>query len=381
MYEVPFNRPHAVGTETDYIGEAVAASHLSAGGPFSERCARWVAEQTGCSRVLLTHTCTAALELAALLLDVGPGDEVIMPSFTFVSTASAFALRGAVPVFVDIRDDTLNLDERLVEAAITRRTKAIVAVHYGGVACDMDALLDIAARHGLKVIEDAAHAVLSYYRDRALGGLGDLGTLSFHETKNIISGEGGALLIRDQALVQRAEILLEKGTNRSAFLRGDVDKYTWVDLGSSFGASEVTAAFLWAQLEQAFTITERRLAVWNAYHSGFAEIESEGILRRPHVPDECRHSAHLYYLLARDRRMRDELLDRLRSGGVHAVFHYVPLHSAPAGRRYGRVAGELRVTDEVSDCLLRLPVWADMAPEHVDRVLTQTRAAAAASVA
>ena len=376
MYDVPFNQPHTVGTETRYIGEAVAASHLSAGGAFSGRCSGWLEEHTGCGRALLTHTCTAALEMSALLAGVGPGDEVIMPSFTFVSTASAFALRGAIPVFVDIRDDTLNLDERLVEAAITSRTKAIVAVHYGGVACDMDALLAIAARHGLMVIEDAAHAVLSSYRGRALGGLGDLGTLSFHETKNIISGEGGALLIRDEALVQRAEILLEKGTNRSAFLRGDVDKYTWVDLGSSFGASEVTAAFLWAQLEVASDITRRRLAVWDAYHAGFAEIEARGTLRRPCVPEGARHSGHLYYLLARDRTMRDGLLDRLRAAGVHAVFHYVPLHSAPAGRRHGRVSGSMRVTDDTSGRLLRLPVWADMERHHVGRVLAETLAAA-----
>ena len=376
MYEVPFNRPHTVGTEMGYIGDAVAASHLSANGPFSQRCTTWLEQQIGCCRALLTHTCTGALEMSALLMDIGPGDEVIMPSFTFVSTASAFALRGAIPVFVDIREDTLNLDEQLVEAAITSRTKAIVAMHYGGVACDMDALLAIAERHGLKLIEDAAHAMLSSYRDRPLGGLGNLGTLSFHETKNVIAGEGGALLIRDEELVQRAEVLLEKGTNRSAFLRGDVDKYTWVDLGSSFGASEVTAAFLWAQLEQASEITRRRLAVWSAYDEGFAAIDRLGTLRRPGVPDGCQHGGHLYYLLARDRVMRDRLLGRLRAGGVHAVFHYVPLHSAPAGHRYGRAHGDLRVTDEISDRLLRLPIWADMQPEHVERVLTETRAAA-----
>ena len=376
-YEVPFNRPHTVGTEMAYIGEAVAASHLSASGPFSRRCADWLEERLGSRRALLTHSCTGALEMTVLLSDIGVGDEIIMPSFTFVSTANAFALRGAVPVFVDIREDTLNLDEALVEAAITPRTKAIVAVHYGGICCDMDALLAIADRHGLIVIEDAAHSVLSTYRDRPLGALGDLGTLSFHETKNVISGEGGALLVRDEALVERAEILLEKGTNRSAFLRGDVDKYTWVDLGSSFGASEITAAFLWAQLERAEDITRRRLEVWEAYHREFAELEALGALRRPVVPAECRHEGHLYYLLAPSREWRDTMIDRLRQDGVQAVFHYVPLHSAPAGRRHGRCAGDLDVTEEMSGRLLRLPLWVDMQDEHVERVVAGTRAAVA----
>jgi dTDP-4-amino-4,6-dideoxygalactose transaminase len=376
-YEVPFNRPHTVGTEMAYIGEAVAASHLSAGGPFSRRCAEWLEERLGCRRALVTHSCTGALEMSVLLSDIGPGDEIIMPSFTFVSTASAFALRGAVPVFVDIREDTLNLDEGLVEAAITPRTKAIAAVHYGGIACDMDALLAIAGRHGLIVVEDAAHSVLSTYRGRPLGALGNLGTLSFHETKNVISGEGGALLVRDEAFVERAEILLEKGTNRSAFLRGDVDKYTWVDLGSSFGASEVTAAFLWAQLERAEDITHRRLGIWEAYHREFAHLEATGAVRRPVVPEDCHHEGHLYYLLAPTREWRDRMIDRLRQDGVQAVFHYVPLHSAPAGRRHGRAAGELDVTDEMSGRLLRLPMWVDMEAEHVERVVAGTRAAVA----
>ena len=376
-YEVPFNRPHTVGTEMAYIGEAVAASHLSASGPFSRRCAEWLEERLGCRRALLTHSCTGALEMTVLLSDIGPGDEVIMPSFTFVSTANAFALRGAVPVFVDIREDTLNLDEDLVEAAITSRTKAIVAVHYGGIGCDMDALLEIADRPGLILIEDAAHSVLSTYRDRPLGALGDLGALSFHETKNVISGEGGALLMRDDALVERAEILLEKGTNRSAFLRGDVDKYTWVDLGSSFGASEVTAAFLYAQLERAEAITRRRLEIWDAYHREFADLEEGGALRRPVVPEECRHEGHLYYLLAPTHEWRDRMIDRLRQHGVQAVFHYVPLHSAPAGRRHGRAAGDLDVTEELSGRLLRLPMWVDMQAEQVKRVVAGTRAAVA----
>ena len=376
-YDVPFNRPHMVGTELGHIGEAVAASHLSASGPFSRRCGAWLEQALGCRRALLTHSCTGALEMSVLLSDIGPGDEVIMPSFTFVSTANAFALRGAVPVFVDIREDTLNLNEELVEAAITSRTKAIVVVHYGGIACEMDVLLAIAKRHGLMLIEDAAHSVLSTYRDRPLGALGNLGALSFHETKNVISGEGGALLVGDEALVDRAEILVEKGTNRSAFLRGDVDKYSWVDLGSSFGASEVTAAFLWAQLEQAEEITHRRLAVWQTYHRELADLEAAGVVRRPVVPDQCRHEGHLYDLLAPSRERRDRMLDRLRLGGVQAVFHYVPLHSAPAGRRYGRAFGNLEVTEDISGRLLRLPLWVDMQPEHVDHVITETRAAVA----
>jgi dTDP-4-amino-4,6-dideoxygalactose transaminase len=374
-YTVPFNQLHRTGAEMQYIGEAIEASHLSAAGDFSRRCARWLEAATEAHSALLTHTCTDALEMTVLLSEIGPGDEVIMPSFTFVSTANAFALRGATPVFVDIRADTLNLDERLVEQAITSQTKAIVAVHYGGVACDMDALQAIASRHGLRLIEDAAHALHSTYKGRPLGAIGDLGTLSFHETKNVISGEGGALLIGNDELAARAEILLEKGTNRSAFLRGDVDKYTWVDVGSSFGASELMAAFLYAQLEHADTITASRLAVWDRYHEAFAEMESRGRARRPIVPPDCRHGGHLYYLLATDGEARDGLIDELRTRGVQAVFHYVPLHSAPAGLIHGRAAGELTVTDDVSRRLVRLPLWPDMQPDDVDHVIAETRAA------
>ncbi len=380
-FDVPFNRPFTVGTELGYITEAVEGSHLSAGGPFTRRCAQWLQQSTGCARALLTHSCTGALELSVLLADLQPGDEVIMPSFTFVSTASAFALRGVVPVFVDIRADTLNLDERLVEDAITPRTKAIVLVHYGGVACEMDAFAQIAERHGLMLIEDAAHSVLSTYDGRPLGALGDLGTLSFHETKNVISGEGGALLIRDEELVARAEILLEKGTNRSAFVRGEVDKYTWVDLGSSFGASEVTAAFLWAQLEHAAEITRQRLAAWDAYHEAFAALESTGLVRRPVVPDGCVHGGHVYHLLAPSRALRDRLLERLRRRGIHAVFHYVPLHSAPAGRRYGRAHGELPVTDDASGRLLRLPLWVGISEAQIEQVVAEVGVAVQDAVA
>jgi dTDP-4-amino-4,6-dideoxygalactose transaminase len=295
--------------------------------------------------------------MAALLLDLEPGDEIIMPSFTFVSTANAFVLRGAVPVFVDIRADTLNLDENLIEAAITPRTRAICVVHYAGVACEMDRINAIAAEHGLAVIEDAAQGILSTYKDRPLGTLGALGALSFHETKNLIAGEGGALLVADPRFVERAEIIREKGTNRSQFFRGQVDKYTWVDVGSSYLPSEILAAFLAAQIEEAQTITERRLAIWQRYHEAFADLEAAGRLRRPIVPAHCRHNAHMYYLLLRDLDERTRFIGALRDAGIHPVFHYVPLHSAPAGRRFARAAGDLPVTTATSDSLVRLPLW------------------------
>lgn len=373
-YDVPFNQLHTTGRELAYIEEAIRGTRLSAGGPFANRCNEWLTRATGCRRALLTHTCTGALEMAALLARLGPGDEVIMPSFSFVSTANAFVLAGATPVFADIRPDTLNLAETLVEAAVTDRTKAIVAVHYGGIACEMNELCAIAERHGLLLIEDAAHSINASYFGRPLGGIGDLSTLSFHETKNVISGEGGALLVRNPEFVERAEILLEKGTDRKAFLRGEVDKYSWVDVGSSFGASELTAAFLWAQLEDAGEITERRLAIWNAYHAGFQSLEEDGLVRRPVVPEGCHHGGHLYYLLAPDRKTRNELIDGLADRGVHALFHYVPLHSAPAAAGCSRTAGEMPVTDDVSGRLLRLPVWADMKQHHIDQVVTETTA-------
>ena len=371
--QIPFNRPHAVGSEFGFIAEAIQRGHLSAGGAFTARCADRLARMTGAERVLLTPSCTAALEMMALLADIGPGDEVIMPSFTFVTTANAFVLRGAVPVFVDIRPDTLNLDEGQVEAAITSRTRAIVAVHYAGVACAMDELAAIAASHGLLLFEDAAQGILSTYGDgddeRPLGGIGSLGALSFHETKNVQCGEGGALLINAPELVERAEVLQEKGTNRSRFFRGQVDKYTWVDVGSSFLLSEVCAAFLWAQLQHAAEITSKRLAVWDRYHAAFAELEAEGVLRRPVVPDGCRHNAHMYHLLATDLGERERLIGELGARGISTVFHYVPLHTSPAGRRYGRAAGELGTTVDASDRLLRLPLWPDLEPDAVSAVI------------
>lgn len=357
---IPFNKPYMTGKELWNIAQAHAKGHLAGDGGFTRLCNRWIEQRTGSAKALLTHSCTAALEMAALLAEVGPGDEVIMPSYTFVSTANAFVLRGAVPVFVDVRPDTLNLDETQVEAAITPRTRAIVPVHYAGVGCEMDAIGAIARRHGLLVIEDAAQAVMSSYKGRPLGGIGDLGAVSFHETKNLISGEGGALLVNHPRFAERAEVIREKGTNRSQFFRGQVDKYTWVDVGSSFLPGEIIAAFLWAQMEEVEAITRRRLAMWGTYHQWFAEPERAGTLRRPIVPDHCVHNAHMYYLLLPDLDVRSAVIERLMAIGVQTVFHYVPLHSAPAGRRYGRAHGELPVTDDVATRLLRLPMWVGM---------------------
>jgi dTDP-4-amino-4,6-dideoxygalactose transaminase len=362
---MPFNLPLVSGREVDYIREAIANHHLSGHGPFTAKCHQWLQEQMRTEKALLTHSCTAALEMAALLSEARPGDEVIMPSFTFVSTANAFVLRGAMPVFVDIREDTCNIDESLIEAAITPRTRAIVVVHYAGVACDMDRVLDTARRHDLLVVEDAAQGVMASYRGRPLGSIGDLAAISFHETKNVVSGEGGALIVNDGRWTARAEILWEKGTNRTQFHRGEVDKYTWVDVGSSYLPSEITAAFLLAQLQAARTITDRRLAVWAKYHAAFAEWERKGLVRRPIVPAECAHNGHLYYLLFTDLSHRSAVQSLLRRAGVDAVFHYVPLHSSPAGRKYGRTAGSLAVTDRTSDRLLRLPLWAAMTDADV----------------
>jgi dTDP-4-amino-4,6-dideoxygalactose transaminase len=366
---VPFNRPYTTGAELGYIQEAIEGAHLSGNGPFTHRCTDWLERELDAPRVLLTHSGTGALELAALLAEIGPGDEVIMPSFTFSSTATAFVMRAATPVFVDVREDTLNLDERLVDAAITERTRAIVPVHYGGIACAMGPLLRLADRHDLLVIEDAAHALGASLDGRQLGSFGALGAISFHETKHVICGEGGALIVNDPAVVERAEIVHEKGTNRRAFFRGEVDKYSWVDIGSSFPASELAAAFLWAQLERAEWLIEQRLEAWERYQDGFAALEHAGLLRRPVVPAGARHSAHLYYVLLPDEERRDHLLEALKLDGVQTVFHYVPLHSAPAGLKYGRAATELPVTESVSARLLRLPLWVGISEEQVDHVI------------
>lgn len=357
------------GREPNYIAEAHARGHLAGDGPFTQRCHTWLEQQIGCRKALLTPSCTAALEMMALLLEIEEGDEVILPSFTFVSTANAFVLRGGVPVFVDIRPDTLNIDETLIEEAITPRTKAIVPVHYAGVACEMDAIMAIATRHGLAVVEDAAQGAMASYRGRALGGIGDLGALSFHETKNVISGEGGALLINSDNLVLQAEILREKGTNRSRFLRKEVDKYTWQDKGSSYLPSELIAAFLWAQFEEAQRITRYRLDLWDHYHESFEPLEQRGLLRRPIIPEACSHNAHMYYVLLAPGTDRPKVLTALANEGIDAVFHYVPLHDSPAGLRYGRANGDLTITNDLSSRLIRLPMWVGLQETDQDEVV------------
>jgi dTDP-4-amino-4,6-dideoxygalactose transaminase len=372
-HRVPFNRPFTTGRELDCIREAIEALHLSGNGAFTRRCQTWLEESVGCCKALLAHSCTAALEMTALLAEIQPGDEVIMPSYTFVSTANAFVLRGAVPVFVDVRPCTLNLDERRIEEAITPRTKAIVPVHYAGVACEMDAIMDIARRHGLLVIEDAAQGLLSTYKGRPVGSFGHFAALSFHETKNVTSGEGGALLVNGEQWVERAEILWEKGTNRSQFFRGQVDKYSWIDVGSSFLPSEINAAFLWPQLEEAKEITRERLRIWSRYHDAFADLEAREVAIRPTIPADCVHNGHLYYLIVRDLPTRTRLLALLDELGIQALFHYVPLHDAPAGRRYGRAHGDLSCTRMAGDRLIRLPLWPGMDDATLERVIGAVR--------
>jgi dTDP-4-amino-4,6-dideoxygalactose transaminase len=365
-----FNKPFMTGKESIYISQAHSGGHMAGDGQFTKRCNTWLEQRIGCKKALLTHSCTAALEMAAILVDLQPGDEVIMPSYTFVSTANAFVLRGAVPVFVDIRSDTLNIDESKIEAAITHRTRVIAPVHYAGVACEMDSIMEIAQRHNLLVIEDAAQGIMSTYKGRPLGSIGHMAALSFHETKNIISGEGGALLINDSRFVQRAEMIREKGTNRSQFFRGQVDKYTWVDIGSSFLPSDIVAAFLWAQMEEADNITSQRLALWNCYHDGFAALEQMGRVRRPVVPKDCEHNAHMYYLLLRDLSDRTEFIQAMKQQGINCVFHYVPLHNSPQGLACARSFGELPVTSDHADRLVRLPLWVGLMPE-MSLVLTE----------
>jgi dTDP-4-amino-4,6-dideoxygalactose transaminase len=367
--KIPYNRPTQMGKEIEYIQQAIDNGHLSGNGPFTKGCQTWLEEKVGCLKVLLTHSCTAALEMAAILADVQHGDEVIMPSFTFVSTANAFVLRGVVPVFVDIRPDTLNMDETRIAAAITPKTKAIVPVHYSGVGCEMDSIMSLAAQHQLIVIEDAAQGIMAEYKGAPLGSIGHLAALSFHETKNVISGEGGALLVNADAYLDRAEIIWEKGTNRANFFRGQVDKYTWVDIGSSYLPSEIIAAFLYAQLEEIETISRKRMDIWNRYHAAFEALETQGIIRRPVIPAHCKHNAHLYYLLLPDIDARTAFLSKLRDAGIHAIFHYIPLHSSPAGLKYGRSVGDLAVTDQVSDRLVRLPLWINMTDGDIDQVI------------
>jgi dTDP-4-amino-4,6-dideoxygalactose transaminase len=366
--KILFNKPHMTGKELGYIAQANVSHALAGDGSFTKQCHAWLEQQTGCTKALLTHSCTAALEMAALLLDISAGDEIIMPSFTFVSTANAFVLRGGIPVFVDIRADTLNIDEKLIETAITARTKAIVPVHYAGVACEMDDILRIASHHGLKVVEDAAQGVMGSYKGRALGSMGDIGTLSFHETKNVISGEGGALLVNYAEYSQRAEIIREKGTDRSRFFRGEVDKYTWQEVGSSYLPGEIIAAFLWAQFEEARAITSVRLQIWDRYHIAFESLEKRGLLRRPIIPIDCQHNAHMYYVLLAEHVDRQVVLSVLKQHNVFSVFHYVPLHSSPGGLRYGRVHGSMEITDKQSERLIRLPLWIGLSAEQQSAV-------------
>ncbi|MBR0713045.1 dTDP-4-amino-4,6-dideoxygalactose transaminase [Bradyrhizobium liaoningense] len=365
---IPFNRPYPTGKEHGYIQDALDSLHVSGDGRFTKLCHEWIERRTGCAKALLTHSCTSALDMAAMLLDLKSGDEVILPSFTFVSSANAFVLRGVVPVFVDVREDTLNLDERQIEAAITSRTRAIAPVHYAGVGCEMDAIVEIARRHNLRIVEDAAQAIMASYKGSPLGAIGDLGSFSFHETKNVMSGEGGCLLVNDPEFVLRAEIMREKGTDRSRFFRGEVDKYTWQDIGSSYLPSDITAAFLWAQLEEAERITRERLAIWNRYHDMLAPLEQRGLLRRPIVPAHCRHNGHLYHVLLPPEIDRSAVLRKLMGENIHAVFHYVPLHSSPAGLRFGRTHGDLAVTTSLSERLIRLPMWMGLREAQQERI-------------
>lgn len=369
---IPFNKPYMTGHELEYIGQAHARGHLSGDGDFTRRCSEWIASRHESQRVLLTHSCTAALEMAAILADIAPGDEIIMPSFTFVSTANAFVLRGGVPVFVDVRPDTLNIDEELIEAAITDRTRAIMVVHYAGVGCEMDRIQQIAEQHGLLLIEDAAQAILASYKGRPLGSFGQMAALSFHETKNVISGEGGALLVNDARFIERAVVIREKGTNRSRFLLGQVDKYSWVDIGSSYLPSELIAAFLWAQLEAADSLLHQRLAIWNTYREAFSDLERLGRIRIPAIPPEAQHNGHLFYLMLRDAADRQAFLSQMAADGIYCVIHYVPLHTSDAGRRFGRASGDLRHTDEAGNCLVRIPLWFGV-EEHQPYIIEKIR--------
>jgi len=368
--KIPFSRLHTTGDEFDYLHQAMVSGQLAGDGNFTRKCQAWLEEVTGCPKALLTHSCTAALEISVILADIQPGDEVILPSYTFVSTANAVVLRGGIPVFVDIRPDTLNLDETKVEAAITSKTKALIPVHYAGVGCEMDQLHTLAKSYGLVLIEDAAQGICASYKEKPLGRFGDLAAFSFHQTKNIVSGEGGALLINNPDLIERAEIIWEKGTNRSKFFRGEVDKYTWVDVGSSYLPSELIAAFLWAQLQHADDIQQRRHQIWMQYHQAFEPLEGSKKIRRPYTPSHCQHNAHMYYLLVESLEARTEILAKLKAAGIYAVFHYVPLHSSPAGRQFGRSSGSLTVTENLSDRLLRLPLSANLTQAELDTVIS-----------
>ena len=363
---IPFNKPFVIDKEFEYIHDAINQGVLRGDGIYTKKCHKFLEEKLNCQKSLLTHSCTAALEMAAILLDIKPGDEIIMPSYTFVSTANAFVLRGGVPVFVDIREDTLNIDENLIENAITDKTKAICVVHYAGVACEMDKILEIAQKYNLPVVEDAAQALGSFYKEKPLGTIGDLGCFSFHETKNVISGEGGALIINNPKYIERAEIIREKGTNRSQFFRGEVDKYTWVDIGSSFLPSDMVAAYLFSQLENMDKINQKRMEIWHKYDEIFSHYDDK--IRRPYIPQDCRHNAHMYYVLFETLDKRTKFIDYMKSNGINPVFHYIPLHSSPAGKKYGRVSGKMDVTNRISDCLVRMPMFYGLKEKDIDYI-------------
>ena len=371
---INFNVPPFTGKEIDYIKEAINNQKICGDGQFTKKCNEWIENRTGTAKCLLTTSCTHATEMAALLADIKPSDEVIMPSYTFVSTADAFVLRGATVVFVDIRPDTMNIDETKIEAAITDKTKAIVPVHYAGVACEMDTIMDIAKKHNLIVIEDAAQGVMSSYKGKALGTIGDYGCFSFHETKNYSMGEGGALLIQDPEKIEEAEIIREKGTNRSKFFRGQIDKYTWVNYGSSYLPSDMNAAYLYAQLEMADEINDARLHVWNRYYEGLKELADAGKIELPVVPEGCVHNAHMFYIKAKDLEERTSLISFLKENGILSVFHYIPLHSAPAGQKFGRFHGEDVYTTKESERLCRLPMYYGLADEQVDYIISKVKA-------
>lgn len=370
---INFNVPPFTGKEMDYMKDAVTNEKICGDGAYTKKCNAWIEKKTKTGKCLLTTSCTHALELAALLAEIKPGDEVIMPAFTFVSTADAFVLRGAKVVFVDIRPDTMNIDETKIEAAITEKTKAIAPVHYAGVACEMDTIMEIAKKHNLFVVEDAAQGLMSTYKGKALGTIGDFGTFSFHETKNYSMGEGGALLIRDEEHLELAEIMREKGTNRSKFFRGQIDKYTWVEFGSSYLPSDLNAAYLWAQLELAEEINEDRLASWNRYNEGLASLADKGCIELPFIPEECVHNAHMFYIKTKDMEERSKLIKFLKENEILSVFHYIPLHTAPAGIKYGRFHGQDQYTTKESERLLRLPMYYGLKPEQVDYIISKVK--------
>lgn len=368
MKTIPFNQPFTIDKEFAYMQDAIKGGIIRGDGIYTKKCHHFLESYLPAKKVLLTHSCTAALEMAAILADIKQGDEVIMPSYTFVSTANAFVLRGGVPVFVDIRSDTKNINENLIESAITDKTKAIIPVHYAGVSCDMDKIMQIAKRHNLIVIEDAAQGVSSTYKGQKLGTIGDIGCFSFHETKNVISGEGGAIIINNDKFIQRAEIIREKGTNRSLFFRGEVDKYTWVDIGSSYLPSDIIAAFLYAQLENIDKINGKRLEIWGEYHQFFETYEKMGLIKRPIIPTDCTHNAHMYYILFESLQKRSEFIAYLKENGINPVFHYIPLHSSPAGMKFAKTMGDMSITNQVADTLVRMPLYYGLRDYDVQKI-------------